>query len=83
MADLFAPRKPTTWLELRLGGYLVRLCVSLVAYFATLFAFWCRILGVTVFPIGVSLSIIYVGIANYVFLTWTAYRIQSKLHEAD
>jgi hypothetical protein len=78
----FAPRIPTTWPELRLDGYLTRLCASLVVYFVTLALFWCEVFSAIVLPLGGILAVAFCGIANYVFLTATAYSIQSKLHEA-
>jgi hypothetical protein len=82
MPNLFSPRIPTTWPELSLDGHITRLYISLAAYFLTLILFWCSVLGVVIFPIGVLLFGFFGAICNYFFLTWTAYKIQSTLHEA-
>ena len=81
MVDLSDPRTPT-WPELQLDGHVKRLRVSLGFYFATLVVFWGYMLGLIGLPDAIVMPFIVGSLLNYIFLVWTAYRIQQVLHES-
>ncbi len=81
MADLSDPRTPT-WPELQLDGYVSRLKVSLGVYFVSLVLFWMHVSGGAVWLGQAFAPFVYAALANYVFLVWTAYKIQQTLYDS-
>jgi hypothetical protein len=67
---------------MRLDRHVSHLGLSLAAYFATLVLFWSHMLGVATLPLAAVLTLVVAAAANYLFLVWTAYKIQRMLHEA-
>jgi hypothetical protein len=81
MIDLGDPRTPT-WPELQLDGHVKRLQLSLIFYFATLILFWSRVAGVVALPGSLVLPFMAGALLNYIFLVWTAHKIQQVLYES-
>jgi hypothetical protein len=79
--DLQDPRTPT-WPELLLDGHVSRVKASLALYFASLIAVWTLIISSTRVSQSVGNLVFYLAAANYLFLVWSAYRIQETLHES-
>ncbi len=71
--------KPQSWSELGLDGHTRRLRISLTVYFVSLAVFWCHMSGLINLPLFVLLFFVVLGPANFLFLVWTAARIQDVL----
>ena len=81
LPDLSDPRTPT-WPELQLNGHVSRVKVSLALYVVSVLAVWMLIVGARQVSETKANLVFYLAAANWLFLVWSAYRIQHTLHES-
>jgi hypothetical protein len=81
LPDLGDPRTPT-WPELQLDGHVRRVWVSLGVYVVSLALVWTLIVDAKQVPESYGNLIFYLAAANFLFLVWSAARIQNTLHES-
>ncbi len=76
-------KRVPTWTELDLDGHLKRLGWGMLVYLLALVAFWAIILGELSASGQVRLASITVLIFSYIFVSLSAYFVQSKLNKAE